>query len=96
LCFGCRSSLQTAASASFDKSAPLEIPTLLKRAAEETLGSVAKKPRFEETQMQVDDIDLHVTLDSDVDATKAIISRERQWRSRTTILQSAGKVTDSI
>jgi hypothetical protein len=35
------------------KSAPLEIPTLLKRAAEETLGSVAKKPRFEETQVQM-------------------------------------------
>lgn len=27
----------------------------------------------------------------DVDITKDIISRERQWRTRTTILQSTGK-----
>jgi parafibromin len=33
-------------------------------------------------------------LDFDVDVTKDIISRERQWRTRTTILQSAGKVPD--
>lgn len=38
--------------------------------------------------------DLRVMLDFDVDVTKDIISRERQWRTRTTILQSAGKVTD--
>lgn len=36
--------------------------------------------------------DLRVMLDFDVDVTKDIISRERQWRTRTTILQSAGKV----
>lgn len=38
--------------------------------------------------------DLRVMLDFDVDVTKDIISRERQWRTRTTILQSTGKVTD--
>jgi len=38
--------------------------------------------------------DLRVMLDFDVDVTKDIISRERQWRTRTTILQSAGKVPD--
>jgi parafibromin len=42
---------ETAASASIDKSAPLEIPTQAKRAAEETLEPVAKKPRFEDTQV---------------------------------------------
>ncbi|KAJ9591699.1 hypothetical protein L9F63_001786 [Diploptera punctata] len=36
--------------------------------------------------------DLRVMLDFDVDVTKDIVSRERQWRTRTTILQSAGKV----
>jgi parafibromin len=36
--------------------------------------------------------DLRVILDFDVDSTKDIISRERQWRTRTTILQSNGKV----
>lgn len=38
--------------------------------------------------------DLRVILDFDVDVTKDIISRERQWRTRTTILQSAGKVRE--
>lgn len=36
--------------------------------------------------------DLRAILDFDVDITKDIISRERQWRTRTTILQSSGKV----
>jgi len=36
--------------------------------------------------------DLRVVLDFDVDVTKDIISRERQCRTRTTVLQSAGKV----
>ncbi|GLH14067.1 Parafibromin [Gryllus bimaculatus] len=139
---------ETATSASIDKSAPLEIPTQVKRTADDSLESVAKKPRFEETQVQkvkeqlaarldapkeasvtVDNIkslseamsvekiaaikakrlakkrttikgnddiglgpDLRVMLDFDVDLTKDIISRERQWRTRTTILQSAGKI----
>lgn len=36
--------------------------------------------------------ELRVMLDFDVDVTKDIVSRERQWRTRTTILQSSGKV----
>lgn len=36
--------------------------------------------------------DLRAILDFDVDSTKDIISRERQWRTRTTILQSSGKI----
>ncbi|KAF4524055.1 hypothetical protein B566_EDAN013209 [Ephemera danica] len=36
--------------------------------------------------------DLKVMLDFDVDVTKDIVSRERQWRTRTTILQSSGKM----
>ncbi|XP_022909418.1 parafibromin [Onthophagus taurus] len=35
--------------------------------------------------------DIRAILDLDVDITKDIISRERQWRTRTTILQSNGK-----
>lgn len=36
--------------------------------------------------------DLRVMLDYDVDSTKDILKRERQWRTRTTILQSTGKM----
>uniref|UniRef100_A0A1B6EIT3 Parafibromin n=1 Tax=Cuerna arida TaxID=1464854 RepID=A0A1B6EIT3_9HEMI len=139
---------ETATSANIDKSAPLEIPTQVKRAPDESIESVAKKPRLEDMQVQrvkqqlaarldapkeasvtVDNIkslseamsvekiaaikakrlakkrttikghddigigsDLRVMLDFDVDITKDIISRERQWRTRTTILQSTGKM----
>lgn len=34
-------------------------------------------------------------LEFDIDVTKDIIGRERQWRTRTTILQSTGKVGTS-
>ena len=30
-------------------------------------------------------------IDAEVDVTRDIVSRERQWRTRTTILQSTGK-----
>ncbi|CAD6991141.1 parafibromin [Ceratitis capitata] len=144
---------ENATCASIDKSAPLEIPTQVKRQADgDAPGgeSMAKKARFEETQVQkvreqlaarwdvnkkettvnIDNIkslsetmsvekiaaikakrlankrttikrtdnedamatDLRAILDYDVDSTKHIISRERQWRTRTTILQSAGKM----
>ncbi|XP_058790580.1 parafibromin [Phymastichus coffea] len=140
---------ETATSTAIDKSAPLEIPTQVKRTAEDGLeSSLVKKPRFEEMHVQKvkeqlaarldapkesnvsvenikslseamsvekiaaikakrlakkrttikenDDIgmgsDLKVILDMDVDDTKDIVSRERQWRTRTTILQSSGKV----
>lgn len=36
--------------------------------------------------------DIQQILDYDVDVTRDIISRERQWRTRSTILQSTGKV----
>ena len=36
--------------------------------------------------------ELRGMLDFDFDATKDIINRERQWRNRTTVLQSSGKV----
>lgn len=32
-------------------------------------------------------------VDAEVDVTRDIVSRERVWRTRTTILQSTGKVT---
>ncbi|XP_055594284.1 parafibromin [Uranotaenia lowii] len=144
---------ETNTCASIDKSAPLEIPTQIKRPAEsDTLDNLAKKARYEDTQVQkvkeqlaarfdvnkkeasvnIDNIkslsetmsvekiaaikakrlankkfsikktdnddtmgvgpDLRAILDFDVDSTKDIISRERQWRTRTTILQSSGKV----
>lgn len=145
---------ETQTCASIDKSAPLEIPTQVKRTAEgdaATSGeTAAKKARFEETQVQkvreqlaarwdvnqketavnMDNIkslsetmsvekiaaikakrlankrttikrtdneeamgtDLRAILDYDVDSTKDIISRERQWRTRTSVLQSTGKL----
>ncbi|XP_055375162.1 parafibromin [Condylostylus longicornis] len=144
---------ETSTCASIDKSAPFEIPTQVKRPIESdgsALDSIAKKARFENTQVQkvreqlaarldvnkkeasvnIDNIkslsetmsvekiaaikakrlankrttikrhdnddaigtDLRVILDFDVDLTKDIISRERQWRTRTTILQSSGKL----
>lgn len=140
---------ETASCPAIDKSAPLELPTQVKRSADYDGGleSMAKKPRFEETHMQkvreklaarldapkeasvtIDNIkslseamsvekiaaikakrlakkrttikgnddvgqeyDFKAILDLDVDVTKIIISRERQWRTRTTILQSSGK-----
>jgi parafibromin len=143
---------ETTTCASIDKSAPLEIPTQVKRPMEsDGMDSMAKKARYEDTQVQkvkeqlaarldvnrkeasvnIDNIkslsetmsvekiaaikakrlankrvtikrndnddngvgpDLRAILDFDVDSTKDIISRERQWRTRTTILQSTGKV----
>lgn len=142
---------ETSTCASIDKSAPLEIPTQVKRPLEsDGLENLAKKARYEDTQVQrvreqlaarldvnkkeasvnIDNIkslseamsvekiaaikakrlankrttikrndnddamgtDLRAILDFDVDSTKDIISRERQWRTRTTILQSTGKL----
>lgn len=142
---------ETVTCASIDKSAPLEIPTQVKRPLEsDGLDSIAKKARYEDTQVQkvreqlaarldvnkkeasvnIDNIkslseamsvekiaaikakrlankrttikrndnddamgtDLRAILDFDVDSTKDIISRERQWRTRTSILQSTGKM----
>lgn len=142
---------ETVTCASIDKSAPLEIPTQVKRGIDsDAPESVAKKARYEDTQVQkvreqlaarldvnkkeasvnIDNIkslsetmsvekiaaikakrlankrttikrndnddamgtDLRAILDFDVDSTKDIISRERQWRTRTTILQSTGKI----
>lgn len=143
---------ETASCAAIDKSAPLEIPTQVKRSADyDGIDSAAKKPRYEDMHVQkvreqlaarldgpkeatvtVDNIkslseamsvekiaaikakrmakkrttikgndditqeyeqNLRAILDFDVDITKDIISRERQWRTRTTILQSTGKVS---
>jgi parafibromin len=43
---------ETAASASIDKSAHLERPTQVKRTADDTLESAAKKPCLEKMQLQ--------------------------------------------
>lgn len=139
---------ETASCSAIDKSAPLEIPTQVKRSADyDGPESITKKPRFEdphvqkareklaarldapkETSVTVDNIkslsealsvekiaaikakrlakirttiksnddigpeyDIRAIFELDVDITKDIISRERQWRTRTTILQSSGK-----
>jgi parafibromin len=54
------------------KSAPLEIPTVVKRAAEDTLESVAKKPRFQETQVQMMKAWLAAGLDAPKEASVTV------------------------
>jgi len=138
---------ESSSAASIDKSAPLEMPTQVKRTAEDNLESTQKKPRYDESASQKlkDQLamkyganqetgdqgtgitkDLSAELDRtkifeikkkilqnrrtrirpageegegglgsladlESDRTKEIVSRERQWRTRTTILQSNGK-----
>ncbi|XP_066970994.1 parafibromin [Macrobrachium rosenbergii] len=138
---------ETSTAAAIDKSAPLEIPTQVKRTVEDTSDSTAKKPRYDDSDVQKlkehlalrfdapktssivsnidrslseamsiekiaaikakrlaikrtmikedDDLglgtDLRNMLEFDIDVTKDITTKERQWRTRTTILQSTGK-----
>ncbi|KAK7086442.1 accessory factor associated with RNA polymerase II [Halocaridina rubra] len=139
---------ETSTAASIDKSAPLEIPTQVKRTVEDASDSTAKKPRYDEgdvqkikehlalrfdapkkssivgnidrslseamsiekiaaikakrlaikrTMIKEDDddfglgTDIRTMLEFDIDVTKDITTKERQWRTRTTILQSTGK-----
>merc|ERR1719422_2610459 len=141
---------ETNTAASIDKSAPLEMPTQVKRTAEDTMESAQKKPRYDESASQklkdqlamkygasqeagaqgagiTKDLSDELTknknseikkkilanrrtrikgdgeegdrglgslADLESDRTKEILSRERQWRTRTTILQSNGKRFD--
>jgi len=139
---------ETATSTAIDKSAPMEIPTQVKRAVEEANDIGGKRPRFDndmtqklkdqlalrfdtgpkkssivgniqgslseamslekiaaikakrlavkrQTIKEDDDLgmgtDLRTMLEFDIDVTKDITTKERQWRTRTTILQSSGK-----
>jgi len=140
---------ETSTAASIDKSAPLEMPTQVKRTAEDSLESAQKKPRYDESASQklkdqlamkygapnqeagaqgsgvnIKDLSDELTknkiseikkkilanrrtrikgdgeegdrglasfADLESERTKEILSRERQWRTRTTILQSNGK-----
>jgi len=139
---------ETVSSTSIDKSAPLEMPTQVKRNADDTLEGLQKKPRYDESASQklkdqlamkygqraegsaigtgnikalsdqlttnkiaeikkkilsnrrtrikgeTDDGDRGLASfgDMESDKTKEIRSRERQWRTRTSILNSNGKV----
>lgn len=139
---------ETSTAVSIDKSAPLEMPTQVKRTAEDSLESAQKKPRYDEnasqrlkdqlamkyganqeagaqgteikkdlsdelTKNKISEIKKKILAnrrtrikgdgeesdrgglgslaDLESDRTKEILSRERQWRTRTTILQSNGK-----
>ena len=58
---------------------------------------LAKKRTTIKTNEDVgQEYDFKAIIDFDVDDTNHIMSRERQWRTRTTILQSTGKVCLSI
>ncbi|MCL4132926.1 UNVERIFIED_CONTAM: hypothetical protein GTU68_043929 [Idotea baltica] len=148
---------ETSTASAIDKSAPLEMPTQIKRSVEESLESMPKKPRFDDSYAQKlkeqlamrfdipkktsivsnlgldrsgrslseampietiaairakrlavkrqtikedDDLgmgtELRSMLEFDIDVTKDITTKERQWRTRTTILQSSGKQFSSI
>lgn len=57
----------------------------------------AKRLALKRTMIKEDDdpglgTDLRSMLEFDIDMTKDITTKERQWRTRTTILQSSGKV----
>lgn len=58
----------------------------------------AKRLALKRTMIKEDDdlglgTDLQSMLEFDIDVTKDITTKERQWRTRTTILQSSGKVS---
>jgi parafibromin len=60
----------------------------------------AKRLAKKRSMIKADDMDLgsgmteqRSFVDAEVDVTRDIVSRERQWRTRTTILQSTGKVS---
>jgi len=138
---------EVATAAAIDRSAPLEMPTQVKRGAEDIAESAPKRMRDGQASQEIkdklamkyganqeaggkeggelkalsDQLDINkiaeikkkilsnrrtrIKMDGDegdrglasfadmeADRTKEIISRERQWRTRTTILQSNGKV----
>ena len=63
----------------------------------------AKRWAKKRSMIKVDDADIqpgpleHSSfVDAEVDVTRDIVSRERLWRTRTTILQSNAKVRTSI
>lgn len=63
----------------------------------------AKRLAKKRTMIKVDENDIQTGaleqrsfVDAEVDVTRDIVSRERLWRTRTTILQSQGKVCDVI
>lgn len=55
---------------------------------------LAKKRTTIKDKDDIEEYEYKAILDLDVDITKQIIARERQWRTRTTILQSTGKVRE--
>lgn len=63
---------ETASCAAIDKSAPLEIPTQIKRSAEDGLDSLAKKPRFEDTHVQKFREQLAARLDAPKEASVTV------------------------
>ena len=63
---------ETAASTNIDKSAPLEIPTQVKRAPEESIESLAKKPRLEDTHVQRVKQQLAARLDAPKEASVTV------------------------
>lgn len=66
----------------------------------ETIAAIrAKRLAVKRQTIKEDDdlglgTELRSMLEFDIDVTKDITTKERQWRTRTTILQSTGKVKE--
>ncbi|MGH0166228.1 UNVERIFIED_CONTAM: hypothetical protein FKN15_071055 [Acipenser sinensis] len=92
---------ESSTSASIDRSAPIEIglqrPTQEAMSVEKIAAIKAKIMAKKRSTIKTD-LDDDITalkqrsfVDAEVDTTRDIVSRERVWRTRTTILQSSGK-----
>ncbi len=69
---------------------------------EKLMAIRAKRRAVKRTTIKGDDevgagmLEQRSFIDAEVDVTRDIVSRERQWRTRTTILQSTGKVSIAL
>lgn len=81
LCFGSSSSLPEAM--------PLEKIAAIKA---KRLAKKRTMIKVDENDIQSGALEQRSFVDAEVDVTRDIVSRERLWRTRTTILQSQGKV----
>ena len=71
----------------------VEVMPLEKIAAIKAKRLAIKRTKIKgDDDMQAGALEQRSFVDAEVDVTRDIVSRERHWRTRTTILQSLGKV----
>ena len=77
----------------FRTSSMVEVMPLEKIAAIKAKRLAIKRTKIKgDDDMQAGALEQRSFVDAEVDVTRDIVSRERHWRTRTTILQSLGKV----